>query len=78
MPPRQATYRTVIAAIIGLLPLIPEIVKTYGLESIGWVSASLGVITIAARLLQLPAVQDYLATYFPWLGITNDKNKDNE
>lgn len=70
--PVAAVLRTIVAAAIGLIPIIPEIVKAYGLESVPWIAGVVGVIAATGRVLTLPEVEDWLQTYAPWLSAAGD------
>ena len=65
--PRAAVARTLVAAFLGLLPLIPEIVKLYGLDSIPWVASAAALAATTTKVLAMPGVEKWLSTYAPWL-----------
>lgn len=65
--PGRATARTTIAAVIGLLPILPTIAHELGIESIPWVAGTLAVTAAITRILATPAVEKLLQTYAPWL-----------
>lgn len=66
--PWRATARTVFAALIGLASMWALVVEALGLDQgIPWVAASLAVTGAVTRLMALPAVNDWLRQYMPWL-----------
>lgn len=77
--PKQATARTVIAAAIGLLPILPIIAHEFGAESIPWVAGVLTVTGTITRVMALPQVEAWLQTHFPLLAAAPpEKDKDSE
>jgi len=70
--PWRATIRTVFAAVVGLLPLLPVIVDQLGVASVPWVAGVLAVIAAVTRVLAVPAVNAWLTEYLPFgsLGAT--------
>jgi hypothetical protein len=68
--PWRATLRTVLAGLIGLLPLLPTLVDTLGVATLPWVAGTLTAVGAVTRLLAIPAVQAYIAEYLPWLSAT--------
>ncbi|MDK8775107.1 hypothetical protein QP912_06725 [Corynebacterium pseudodiphtheriticum] len=79
--PSRASIRTLAAAVIGLLPLLPVIAEAYGITAIPWVAAVLAVTTGTTRLLATPAVAQWIEKYLPWLSAeppeTPKHRKDN-
>lgn len=65
--PWRATGRTIAAALIALLPLLPAIVDALGVAAVPWVMGGLGVIAGVTRVLAMPAVNDWVSDYLPWL-----------
>lgn len=65
--PRRATIRTVVVAILALIPILPEIARAAGVENIPLVAAFLGFIAAVQRVLVLESVEKWLNTYIPWL-----------
>lgn len=65
--PNRATVRTVIAAAIGILPLLPIVAKELGIESIPWVAAALAVTAGITRILANPLVAAWIEKYAPLL-----------
>lgn len=65
--PWRATFRTVAAATVAFLPLLPEIVKVLGVESLPWVAAVIGVTGGVTRVLAMPGMDRWLRTWVPGL-----------
>lgn len=61
--PWRASARTLVAATIGLLPLLPEITLTAGIDTVPAVAQTLAVTTAVTRVLALPRVNDWLQRY---------------
>jgi hypothetical protein len=61
--PWRATTRTVVAATVGFLPLLPEIVHLLGAESLPWVAGIVAVAGSVTRVLAIPGVNTWLHTY---------------
>ncbi|QNQ90876.1 hypothetical protein GP475_09665 [Corynebacterium poyangense] len=65
--PRRAMARSLIAAIVGFIPLIPEIVRAYGLDSIPWIATAAALCATTARIMVMPPVVKWCETYVPWI-----------
>ncbi|QIS18524.1 hypothetical protein [Nocardia terpenica] len=66
--PWRATARTVLAAVTGLLAMLPLIVDASGIpESTPGLAGALAIAAGITRVLALPAVNAWLQTYLPWL-----------
>lgn len=65
--PWRATARTIFAAAIGLLSLLPLIAMTAGVSEQAAVAQVLVVTGAITRVLALPAVNAWLEQYLPWL-----------
>lgn len=65
--PWRATLRTAVAAAIGVLPLLPEIVAGLHIGTAGTVGQFLVITSGITRLLARPDVEAWLRTYLPWL-----------
>jgi len=65
--PWRATLRTVAAAAVGALSLIPVVVATAGLSTVPAVAQVVAVAGAITRVLAVPAVDAWLHTYLPWL-----------
>lgn len=66
--PWRATARTVIAAlvpIVALLPLLPDIAREAGIAQVGWVAGILAVAAAITRVLAMPAVNEWLHRHLP-------------
>lgn len=61
--PTRATIRTVVAATVGFLPFLPEIVKLFGAESLPWVAVIVGTAGAITRVLAMPGVNVWLHQY---------------
>lgn len=59
--------RTLLAAVIGFLPLVPEIVRAYGLDSIPWIASAAALCAATARVLVIPGVVAWTEKFVPWL-----------
>jgi hypothetical protein len=58
--PWRATVRTVLAAVVGLLPLLPSIAGELGVSAIPWVISLLAVTGAVTRVLAMPQVEAWL------------------
>lgn len=65
--PWRATTRTVTAAVLALLPVLPEIASQLGVATYPVVASVLVVVGGVTRVLAMPAVNSWLHTYSPWL-----------
>ena len=65
--PWRATVRTVFAATVALLTLLPVIAATAQVDTVAWVAQVLLVTGAVTRVLALPGVENFLETYLPWL-----------
>lgn len=65
--PHRATVRTVLAAVVALLPLLPAIVDEFHLGAIPAVAAALVIVGTITRVLAMPDVEAWLHEYVPWL-----------
>lgn len=65
--PGRATLRTVVAALLALIPLLPEIIRASGWGAIPWVAGIAGVAATVTRIMAMPSVDRWLETYLPWL-----------
>ncbi|MFW9231770.1 hypothetical protein ACOI9H_01710 [Corynebacterium striatum] len=65
--PWRATLRTTLAALVGLLPVLPHIVNALGAGSIPWVAATVTISAGITRILALPEMERWLDRYAPWL-----------
>ena len=65
--PWRATVRTVVAALVGALSLLPTVAVTAGVDAVPAVAQAVTVAAAVTRVLALPGVDAWLRTYLPWL-----------
>lgn len=65
--PWRATVRTIAAAVVALLPVLPEIAGQLGVATYPVVASILVVVGGVTRVLAMPSVNTWLHTYSPWL-----------
>lgn len=65
--PWRATLRTVLAALVGALSLLPTIAVTAGIDTVPAVAQAVVVAGAITRVLANPAVDAWLRRYLPWL-----------
>lgn len=65
--PGRATLRTVVAAMLALLPALPEMANQLGVATIPWVISILAVAAGITRLLATPLIADWIADHMAWL-----------
>lgn len=65
--PWRATVRTVFAAGVALLSLLPVIAVTAHVEAVPAVTQVLGVTGAITRVLAIPGVDEWLRRFVPWL-----------
>lgn len=68
--PWRATVRTVTAGIVALLPVLPVAVAAAGPQVLGWAGGILAVAGGVTRVLAVPAVNQWVTEYLPWLAPT--------
>jgi len=68
--PWRATARTVAAAGVALLTLLPTIAAVGHLNTVTWVSQLLVVAATVTRVLAIPGVDAWLKQYLPFLSAT--------
>lgn len=67
-PPTQIRYpwrsvvRSVAVATIALLPVLPEIAKSAGVETVPLVASTLGIVAVLQRIITIPEVDKWLTT----------------
>ena len=67
-PPTQIRYpwrsvlRSVAIATIALLPVLPEIAKAAGVETVPLVASSLGIVAVLQRIITIPEVDKWLTS----------------
>lgn len=65
--PWRATLRTIAAAVLALLPILPELIDVLGLRAYAWAAGFLAVVAAVTRVLAMPSVIRWLQTYLPAL-----------
>lgn len=66
--PWRATARTAVAALIGFVPLFPQIVDATDLSAATpWVALGLSIAGGVTRVLAIPAFEEWLSRFFPLL-----------
>lgn len=66
--PWRATVRTVFAFLIGLAAAWALIIQAAGLDAgAEWVATSLTIAAAVTRVMALPAVDDLIRRFAPWL-----------
>ncbi|MBF6460145.1 hypothetical protein IU433_13980 [Nocardia puris] len=65
--PWRATVRTVFQVALALATLIPVVVVTGGIPTEGAVAVVLSACAAITRVMALPAVNELLARFAPWL-----------
>lgn len=65
--PGRATFRTIVAVALGLIPLLPAIIDELGLSSVGWIAGALAIAATVTRVLAMPSVNKLVTEYLPWL-----------
>jgi hypothetical protein len=68
--PWRATARTVFAAVVGALTLIPIIATTAKLDTIPAIAGIVAVTGTVTRILAIPEVDSWLRHFVPWLATT--------
>ncbi|GAA4714382.1 hypothetical protein [Phytohabitans rumicis] len=68
--PWRATARTIFAAVVGALTLIPVVAATAGIDTVPAIAQVIVVTTAITRVLALPGVDAWLRTHLPWLAAT--------
>lgn len=78
--PWKATARSVAAALLALLPALPEIAKQAGIETIPLVASVLAITAAVTRILAIPEVDRWMDRYLPGLSADDGyfENKDRE
>ncbi|GLH97334.1 hypothetical protein [Phytohabitans aurantiacus] len=65
--PWRATVRTIFAATVGGISLVPTIAATAGIDTVPAIGQVVIVSAAVTRVLALPGVDAWLRTYLPWL-----------
>ena len=65
--PWRTTVRTVIAAGVGLMPLLPDIARELDVATVPVVASTLTIVAALTRIFAIPEVDAWLDRHFPWL-----------
>lgn len=65
--PWRATARTVVAAGLGALSLLPTVAVAAGVDTVPLVAQAVAVSAAVTRVMALPGVDAWLRSYVPWL-----------
>jgi hypothetical protein len=65
--PWRAVARTIFAAVVALLSLLPTVAAATGIEAVPLVAQALAVAAAVTRVLAIPGVDDFLRQYLPFL-----------
>ena len=65
--PWRTTVRTVIAAGVGLMPLLPDIARELDVATVPVVASTLTIVAALTRIFAIPEVDAWMDRYFPWL-----------
>lgn len=68
--PWRATARTVFAAIVGALLILPVVVSALGLGGVPWLASAVALAGAITRVLAIPAVNAWITEYLPFLAPT--------
>lgn len=60
--PWRSVIRSVAVAMIALLPVLPEIAKVAGIETVPLVASTLGIVAVLQRIITIPEVDRWLTT----------------
>ncbi|MFW9221539.1 hypothetical protein [Corynebacterium striatum] len=72
--PWRSTVRATLTATLALIPLLPEIARAAGIETIPAVASVLAVVAAIQRVITLPAVDSWLTKYLHLGAKPNDKD----
>ncbi|MFF0467576.1 hypothetical protein ACFYPX_09155 [Micromonospora zamorensis] len=65
--PWRATARTVFAATVALLSLLPTVAIAGGVDDVPLIAQAVAVAAGVTRVLALPGVEDFLQRFLPFL-----------
>lgn len=65
--PWRAVLRTLIVAILALIPIFQSAAVELGINEIPWIAGTLVIMAALQRALAVPAVELFLQRYAPWL-----------
>lgn len=63
--PVRAMLRTILAVVVPLAALLPQIVDAAGLSRYGWAGGVVALAATITRILAMPGVNTWLAKYLP-------------
>lgn len=76
--PWRATARTIFAAVVSLAAMAPAIYAAITSGSpeaaTGWGAIALAIAGAITRLMALPAVEEFLRRFVPWLAAGTDED----
>lgn len=77
--PWRATVRTILAVVAGLALLVPAVLDAVSdgdPSSLGaWTAGALAVSGAVTRVLALPAVEEFLERFLPWLAASTREDR---
>lgn len=76
--PWRATARTTIAALWGLIPVLPYIATSARIETVPAIASVLAVTAAVTRVASDPRIEAYIETYIPWLAADPLPKEDND
>lgn len=65
--PWKAVLRTLIVAVLALIPFVQSAAVELGINEIPWIAGTLVFMAALQRVLAVPAVELFLQSYVPWL-----------
>ena len=66
--PWRATIRTALAVVVALAAMLPALVAASGVDqTLAPVAGALALAAAITRVMALPAVDEFLARFVPWL-----------
>lgn len=74
--PWRATLRTVFAGLVAVATLLPVAAAAGGVDTVPAVAQAITVAAAITRLLALPAVDDFLRRFAPWLAASPSPTPD--
>ena len=60
--PWRSVIRSVAVTTIALLPVLPEIAKVAGIETVPLVASTLGIVAVLQRIITIPEVDKWLTS----------------
>ena len=60
--PWRSVIRSVAVTTIALLPVLPEIAKVAGVETVPLVASTLGIVAVLQRIITIPEVDKWLTS----------------